>query len=116
MMKKILLSVLLLSCFCAIYAQSNWEKDPYLVKNLAGESITQVHIATSGGSIYALDATASTARLEMYVTSNNGHAIDLSKEEIKARLDEYYDISISVVDHKLSAIVKSKERIMNWKR
>jgi Putative adhesin len=116
MMKKILIAALLLSSFCGLNAQSNWEKDPYLVKNLASETISQVHIETSGGSIYALDATASAARLEMYVGSNNGRPIDLSKDEIKARLDEYYDISITVTDHKLSAVVKAKERITNWKR
>jgi DUF4097 and DUF4098 domain-containing protein YvlB len=115
-MKKILLFVLLASPWLALNAQSTHEKEPYLIKNLANESIGTVQVETSGGSIDAWAANPSEARLEMYVQSNNGRPVDMSREEIKKLLDEYYEINISVSDHKLTAIVKPRDRFMNWRR
>jgi len=115
MMKKILIFVLLASPLFGLKAQSSNEKEPYLVKNLANETINRIEVETSGGSIIAAASTAAESKLEMYVQTNNGRQMDLSKEEIKNRLDEYYEISIDVTDHKLTAIVKPKDRMMNWK-
>ena len=107
--------MLISSCF-ALNAQSSFEKEPYMVKNLAGETIGQVQVETSGGSILAWASSAAESRIEMYVQSNNGRMLDLSKDEIKKMLDEYYVITVSVTDHKLSAIVKAKDRYMHWRR
>src|ERR1017187_10280884 len=62
MMKKILLFVMLASPFGALKAQSSLEKEPYSVKNLASESIGQLQVETSGGSIFASAANPSEAR------------------------------------------------------
>jgi DUF4097 and DUF4098 domain-containing protein YvlB len=52
----------------------------------------------------------------VYVWGSNGNEADLSKEEIEKRLNEQYDLTISVNDHKLTAIAKGKQRNMNWRR
>jgi hypothetical protein len=90
-------------------------KDPYLVKSLSSEAVKAVDVQTSGGSISVTGAEASQARVEVFVTGNNGKN-DLSKEEIKQRLDELYTLDIAVSGGKLTAIAKSKERIKDWKR
>lgn len=58
---------------------------------------------------------ASEARIEVYV-SPNGSASSLTKEEIKQRLDERYDVEITAANGRLTAVAKSKERIKDWKK
>jgi hypothetical protein len=90
------------------------EKQPYMVKSLSGEAITDAKLQASGGSISITGVQASEARLEVFVTPNNNE--NLSKEEIKQRLDEYYTINISTDNHQLVATVRQKNSInMNWK-
>lgn len=107
------LSLVLLLIAGAFVAKAQTDKEPYLVKQLSNESIREVEARTSGGSISVSGGT-SNARIEVYVTGNNGKA--LSKEEIKQRLDEMYNLDIAVSGGKLSAIAKSKEQIRDWKK
>jgi hypothetical protein len=111
-MKKVSFLLFLLSAFVGASAQTN--KEPYLTKSLSGESIKEVEARTSGGSISVSGVSGSEAKIEVYVTANNDQK--LSKEEIKQRLNELYNLDISVSGGKLSAIAKSKENIRNWKK
>ena len=86
-----------------------------MTKSLSNESVKNVEVTTSGGSISVSGVNASDARIEVFISSNNGKN-DLSKTEIQQRLNELYDLNIAVANGKLSAIAKSKERIKDWKK
>jgi hypothetical protein len=106
----------LLLCFAlasAAFAQSKSEKEPYLTRSLSGESIKNVEASTSGGSISVAGVTASEARIEVFVFPNNSNT-SLSKEELKKRLEELYNLDVKVAGNKLTAIAKSKEPINDW--
>ena len=113
-MKKAFLLVLFVSGIITIKAQS--DKEPWLTKSLSSESVQNVKARTSGGSLSVSGVNASSARIEVYIGSNNGNET-LSKDEIKSRL-ENYDLDITVNDHKLSAIAKPKDHDLNrnWSR
>jgi putative adhesin len=112
-MKKYLLIVVFVSAVFAAKSQGNGTL--YLTKSLAAESIKNVEAKTSGGSIEVSGGNAQEARIEVYV-SMNGHHTDLSKEEIKEKLNADYDLTVSASGNKLTAIAKAKERIINWKK
>lgn len=107
------LSFALLFTAVAFIAKAQTGKEPYLVKSLSSESIRAVEARTSGGSI-SVTGDGSNARIEVYVTGNNGKT--LSKEEITQRLDELYNLDVSVAGGKLSALAKPKDHIRDWKR
>jgi len=111
-MKKYFLFLLILQTGL-VNAQSNSEKEPYLTKSLTSESIKNVEAQTSGGSI-SVSGVSSNTRIEVYVSPGNGKD-NLSKDEIKKRLDEKYDLNVSVVNNKLVATAKAKEKIRDWK-
>jgi hypothetical protein len=100
--------------FLAIVAFAQKDNEPYLTKSLSGESIKNIEATTSGGNI-SVAGVASEARIEVYVSSNNSKTT-LTKEEIKQRLEEMYDLDISVNGGKLNAIAKSKLRNIDWKK
>ncbi len=107
---------ILLSVVCAtvtIKAQSP-DKEPFLTKSLSNESIKNVEVETSGGSITVTGVTAD-AKIEVYVSSNNG-ITNLSREEIKQRLSENYNLKVSISGNTLIATAETKERNMNWKK
>src|ERR1700746_697732 len=114
-MKKYFLLFLLSALQLSIVAQFNSEKEPLMTKSLGKESIKNVETQTSGGSISVSGVAASEARIEVYVSPNNNKN-NLSKEEIQKRLDELYDLNISVANNKLTAIAKRKERLEDWKK
>ncbi len=59
---------------------------------------------------------AAEARIEVYILSNNGKD-ELSKDEIKKKLEEYFDFSITAEDHKLNAIARVKETgVRDWRQ
>jgi hypothetical protein len=97
-------------------AQSNSEKEPYITRSLSNESIKKVLMETTGGNISVFSAGSSDPRLEVYVQGNNGKNSSLSKDEIKKRLEEFYDLNISVNDNKLTAKAEPKHKNMDWKR
>lgn len=114
-MKKYLLFSLLSALQLTVMAQFKADKEPFMTKPLSNESIKNVEVETSGGSISVTGVEASQARLEVYVSPNNNKN-DLSKEEIQKRLDELYDLNISVANNKLTATAKRKKQIENWKK
>lgn len=88
---------------------------PYLQKSLAGESLQRVDLQTTGGNISVAGVPAAEARLEVYVRGNHNNE-ELSKEDIEKRLNELYELTISVNDHKLTAIARAKGRNMDWRK
>jgi hypothetical protein len=112
-MKKYFLLAAIVCCSLVLKAQD--ESQPYMVKSMSTEAITDAKLQASGGSITVTGVNGSEARLEVYVIPNNNE--HLSKEEIQQRLDQYYTISISASNHQLVATVRQKNSInMNWKR
>jgi hypothetical protein len=108
---KTFLALFIVACqSAAAFAQD--EKTPFLTKLLAGDAINNVTVSTSAGGIFVSGSSGETPRIEVYVQGNNGQ--DLSKEEIQKRLDEDYDMTITVNSHELSAIVKHKHEMDNW--
>lgn len=112
MKTKIILFFLACQSICAL-AQEN--KTPYLTKSLSGDAIKHVYVTTSGGSITVSGNSDEKPRIEVYVTGNNGFTP--SNEEIKKRLDEDYDLNISVNGGELHAVAKNKhDHDWDWKR
>lgn len=110
-MKQYLLGLLLIT---ASIAQAQNNKEPYLTQSLVKESIKNVEVQTSGGSISVTGVAPSEAKIEVYIQGNNNSS--LSNEEIKKRLEEDYELTISVSNDKVTARARPKERNMNWKR
>src|ERR1700744_3400850 len=114
-MKRRILTLCFVACLSvAAMAQDN-DKTPYLTKSLSGDAINNVIVSTSGGGIMGSGGSGQSPRIEVYIHGSNGHE-QLSKEEIKKRLDESYDMDIAVNGHELKATVKNKHDNMDWKR
>jgi hypothetical protein len=113
-MKKypVLLLIICLAATFQVLAQT--KEAPFLTKALQGQTIKDVKVETSGGSISVNGITTGEARVEMYVHSNDRHD-NLSNQEIQKKLDEDYTIDISVSNQKLTAVAKQKNKITNWR-
>ena len=109
-------SLLLFMAVFALLLQAQTQDEPYQTKSLANDAIKNVEVQTSGGSISVTGGSNAEARIEVYIRGNNGRDNNLSKEEIQKRLDEYYSLTISVSNNKLTAIAKPKQRNMDWKK
>lgn len=112
-MKKILLLVTALTSI--VFANAQDEKDLYLTKSLAGDNVKDAKVETSGGSIQVTGVAGGEARIEVYVRSGNSR-YSYTKEEIKQKLEEDYNLDISVSGGKLTAIAKTKKMNMNWNK
>jgi DUF4097 and DUF4098 domain-containing protein YvlB len=111
---KTYLTLFLVACQSVVaLAQDNDNRTPYLTKSLATDAISSVVVSTSAGGISVSGQPGQAARIEVYIRGNNNR--ELSKEEIQKRLTEDYDMNISVNGHELSAIVKNKHQMNNWK-
>jgi DUF4097 and DUF4098 domain-containing protein YvlB len=111
-MKHILL-VFFVAAAGFIHAQKNNEK-PYLTRSLSKESIKNVEVETSGGSITLTGVQESEARIEVYINGNNNK--ELSDDEIKTRLEENYLLEIRIDKNKVMARAKPKKGNMDWKK
>jgi DUF4097 and DUF4098 domain-containing protein YvlB len=108
---KTIFTLLIATCLgLSAFAQD--DQTPYLTKSLANDGINSVVVSTSAGGITVSGASGEAPRIEVYIRGNNGH--DLTKEEIKKRLDEDYDMTISVNGHELNAVVKHKHEMVDW--
>jgi len=114
-MKPFLLLLLLVSFSIAAQAQFNTEKDPYLTQSLKGKSINKVNAHTSGGSISVSSVQTGEPRLEVYVRPSGNTNSRLSKEELRRKLEEDYDLKIEVTNNVLNVTAKPKSNF-NWKR
>ena len=115
MKKCFLIAIIALQAF-SITAQNRHDDVPFLTKSFPSTSIKNVRVETTGGNISVTGDSKADARIEVYVRQNNNKGNDLSKNEIQKRLDEDYNLNISVDDGKLTATAKPKERNMNWKK
>ncbi len=111
-MKKYL-STLLLGSICLAATAQDASREPYMVKSLTSEGIQNVNVETTGGNISVAGADAN-PRIEVYIWASNGRDKNLSKDEIKKRLEEDYDLNVSTSNHKLTAIAKPKHNIHDW--
>ena len=111
---KTYLTLFIVACQSVVaLAQDYDNKTPYLTKSLASDAISSVVVSTSAGGIVVSGLSGEAPRVEVYIQGNNGR--ELSKEEIQKRLDEDYDMNISVNGHELSATVKRKHEFTNWR-
>lgn len=114
-MKKILNLLLFIVVLTGVaQAQIKGSEVPYLTKSLSSESIRDVFVRTSGGSISVSGVDASEARVEVYVRPSNNRRV-LSKEDIREELEENYELTVSVADNKLSVVAEPKGNL-NWKQ
>ena len=115
---KILFSFLLVLSFCdSLQAQVQKDQPPYLTRSLASESIKNVEVQTSGGSIAVTGGNPAEARIEVYINrSNQKKGETLSKEEIQRKLEEDYNFTINISNNKVTAVAKPKNRNMDWKK
>lgn len=111
-MKTFLLILVMVLPSAFLFAQKAGEA-PYLVKSLSGESIKNVEVKTSGGSISVTGVNQNETKVEVYVTAANNKS-NLSKEEIQQRINEKYELTVSVSNNKLTATAKSKGKIIDW--
>ncbi len=101
------------ACVANIALAQDSNKTPYETKSLANDGIRDVFVNTSGGSISVSGASGEAARVEIFVHGNNNQ--ELTREEIKKRLDEDYILQVSVNGHEVHATAKRKhENGMNW--
>lgn len=116
-MKTFIFSVLFFSSLVSM-AQTKTDSETYLVKSLANESLKSAEAETSGGNISVTGVAAAEARVEVYVRGNNNRNGDgrLSKEEVQKRLDDYYDLDVSVTNGNLTAKARPRQRNMDWKK
>ena len=109
-MKKYLL-ILLMACSGGIaFAQDN--QTPYQTKSLSGQSIKDVFVKTSGGSITVSGASGENSRVEVYVRGNNGQ--ELSKEEIDKRLAAEYVLEVTTGGGEIHALARKKNEDGGW--
>src|ERR1700754_1132906 len=100
---------------CSLSIATLRAQTPYLQKSFPRESIKAVLAQTSGGNISVTGASSGEARIEVYV-NNGGGRETLSKEEIKQKLDEQYDLTVALEGGTLKAIAKTKKLNMNWRK
>ena len=111
-MKTLFTLLIVASQAVVALAQDNNHQTPYLTKSLANDAINSVVVSTSAGGISVSGESGQSPRIEVYIKGNNHH--ELSNEEIKKRLEEDYDMNISVNGHELSATVKNRHELSNW--
>jgi DUF4097 and DUF4098 domain-containing protein YvlB len=110
-MKKILTMAIVAMLTVVLHTHAQ-DGEPFLKKSFTKENVTKVYARTSGGSIAVEGGT--TTRVEVYITGNNGR--DLSKDEIKKRLDEDYEMIVDVANNVLTVKAEPKDKFFNWKR
>jgi DUF4097 and DUF4098 domain-containing protein YvlB len=111
-MKKFISFFIFCSIAVTIFSQEKEIREPYLVKNIS-ESFSAAEVRTSGGNITV--SVGSPVRVEVFVSGISSKD-KLSKEEIKQRLSELYELEIAVAGNKLIVYAKPKEQILDWKK
>lgn len=113
-MKKVFI-IFLVSCTSAVALAQSDKQQPFLTKSLPGDAIRQVEVETSGGNISVESSTADKSRIDVYIFPSSGrNRGDISREEIQKKLDELYNLEITVSGDKLTAIAKTKVKMRNW--
>lgn len=115
-MKKFLILCVIVAISLSADAQNKSGKEPYLTKSFPSETISSVVSKTSGGNITVTAVDPSESRVEVFVWQNGHRSNLLSTDELKTKIDNDYDLDISVSNDKLTATATPKNRITNWKR
>ncbi len=110
-MKKILMSLLVLSTAAATQAQDN--KTPFMTKSFPASSVKSVESTTSGGNISVSGTATTNATVEVYIQSGNSRKT-YTNDEIKKKLDEEWELTVAVEGQKLVARAKRKKNYDNW--
>src|ERR1700722_3781860 len=118
-MKKFVL--LFAGGLAAFAGRAQWDGDhrsePFIVKTFPRDGVKELQAETSGGNIAVYGQASGDARVEVYAQSGNGWHDGLTKEEIQKRLDEQYDLEVSMNGGKLVAVAHQKHNWdNNWRR
>ncbi|MHA4812225.1 DUF4097 family beta strand repeat-containing protein [Flavitalea flava] len=114
-MKKLILFFLF--SFAVLGSQAQFEtKTPFLVKTFDKAQVKQVLAETSGGSVHVTGSDGVDIKVEVFVQSGNGRLMGLSKEEIQKRMDENYELTITLSDNQLTVKAKPRGDDIDWKR
>lgn len=113
-MRKLFILFAFITGALCLQAQKANEQEPYMTRALGTDAIKEIEARTSGGSISVTGISSAEARIEVYVSGN--HKQNLSKEEIRQKLEEDYDLEIAVENNKLTAMAKSKSTVRDWKK
>jgi DUF4097 and DUF4098 domain-containing protein YvlB len=105
----------ILATLCSVSsAQAQSSKDLYLTKSFSDADFKKIDAETSHGDISVSAVPAADTRIEVYVRSSNSNE-ELSKEEIKKRLDEYYTLDLSLSADEVRAVAHRKMDFTNGK-
>ena len=115
-MKKYFFLLLFANICLAVAAQNKSEKGPWLTKSFSGESVNSVMAETSGGNISVSGVSQADSRVEVFISQNTNKMRSLSADELKAKVNNEYDLDVSVKDSKLTVTAKPKHRITDWKK
>ena len=105
--------IILLLFICFIKCSFGQSKKELLFQNktLNHENITAVDAETTGGSISVFGVQENDAHIEIYLQTSNYR--NISKEEILKRFNSDYTLTVSTINHKLTAIARKKESLFN---
>jgi len=115
-MKKYIILFAITITSVALKAQNKSNKEPYLTKSFASETINSIVSKTSGGNITVTAVNPSESRVEVFVWENGHKTNPLSNDELKTKIANDYDLDISVSNTKLTATATPKNKMNNWKK
>jgi DUF4097 and DUF4098 domain-containing protein YvlB len=107
-MKRVQLFMLAMVVTLAVFAQEN---EPYMVKSFNG--VKRVKAQTAGGNISVTGEDGATTKVEVVIRSSNYNR-QLSKEEIRAKLEADYELRIETQGDALLLLAKNKRS--GWNR
>lgn len=96
-----------------VFGQVNWANEPFILKDIKGQTIKSVSVKTLYGNITVI-GTSSQPSIEVYVDAINESAP--SKEELKALVKQDYAIDMVVKNHQLMVTASCKLGESNWKK
>ena len=103
--------ILLMLAGQTIVAAAQDSKSLYSSKSLANDAISAVTVKTSSGSITVSGSPGQAPRIDVYIKGING--AELSKQEIKKRLDNDYIFNVAVSGHDVNVTARSKRQGRN---
>ncbi len=110
-MKKFALAFILAASCLTLRAQNSESEYLYTTKSFNNASPKNINAGTSHGNISVSVVPASETRVEVYVRNSNSN-LELSKQEIQKKLDEYYTLEISLSGDVLNASARQKKEIL----
>ncbi len=113
-MRRILFLVILAMVYSLSFVNAQSSKDLYLTKSFSDAAFKKIDAETTHGDIAVSVVPATNARVEVYIRSSDSHE-DLTKEEIKKRLDEYYTLDVSLDADVIRAVAHRKIDFTNLK-